>query len=147
MTLKGISVESVRLTVFCQNLADLASGYATHVIGNYSIIGSSRGICQNLTLADIPQQLGCLNSLEKHLIAINIPFVKMILLPRGGQHGVRGPIVCVPSNIQDTVKALPRSRNEDQMIRVKLKRSLLTVDIISVGPCYKKHTNSFKVVR
>ncbi len=78
----------------------------------------------NLQLAEIPEELASLNRLEENLIALNIPFVKLIALPKGGQHGVRGPVVCVPSNTLETVKSLPRPQNDDQMIRVKLKRKL-----------------------
>ncbi len=76
----------------------------------------------NLHLADIPEELAVLNKLEEHLIALNIPFVKLMALPKGGQLGIRGPVVCVPYHVTDTVKSLPRPECEDQMIRVKLKR-------------------------
>ncbi|KAI4899975.1 hypothetical protein NFI96_003455, partial [Prochilodus magdalenae] len=42
----------------------------------------------------------------------------------GGQNGVHGPVVCVPSNITDVTETLPRSENVDLMIRIKLKRKL-----------------------
>ena len=86
--------------------------------------------CNNLHLPDIPEELACLNiKLEEHLIALNIPFVKLMALPKCGQHGVRGSVVCVPSNVTETVKSLPRAQSDDQMIRVKLKRKL----------CYKEY--------
>ncbi|XP_026121918.1 uncharacterized protein LOC113104784, partial [Carassius auratus] len=80
--------------------------------------------CNNLALNPIPAELRCLNSLEEHLIAKNIPFMKMLALPRGGQNGVHGPIMSVPSNVTKVVNVLPRSENHDFMIRVKLKRKL-----------------------
>ncbi|XP_041461886.1 uncharacterized protein LOC121413199 isoform X1 [Lytechinus variegatus] len=78
----------------------------------------------NLHLHDIPEELANLNTLEQHLIALNIPFMKMMSLPKGGQNGVHGPVVCVPSNTIQTVQILPRHETEDQLIRVKLKRKL-----------------------
>ncbi|RXN22993.1 hypothetical protein ROHU_023110 [Labeo rohita] len=54
----------------------------------------------------------------------NIPFMKMLALPRGGQNGVHEPVTCVPSNVTEVVNVLPRSENDDFMIRVKLKRKL-----------------------
>ncbi|XP_038063129.1 uncharacterized protein LOC119733831 [Patiria miniata] len=78
----------------------------------------------NLELVDIPEELRCLNILEEHLISINIPFMKMLALPRGGQNGVHGPVVCVPSNITKTLTALPRCNSSNELIRVKLKRKL-----------------------
>ncbi|XP_071943845.1 uncharacterized protein [Antedon mediterranea] len=41
-----------------------------------------------------------------------------------GQHGIHGPVVCVPSNTIKTVKMLPRPQVDDQLISVKLKRKL-----------------------
>ncbi|XP_046381067.2 uncharacterized protein LOC124152241 [Haliotis rufescens] len=81
-------------------------------------------VVNNLKLSPVPMQLQCLNELEQHLIALNIPFMKMMALPKGGQHGVHGPVVCVPSNIEKSTSMLPRCDVDDQMIRVKLKRKI-----------------------
>ncbi|XP_030832522.1 uncharacterized protein LOC115920595 [Strongylocentrotus purpuratus] len=78
----------------------------------------------NLQLHEVPEELANLNNLEQHLIALNIPFMKLMALPKGGQNGVHGPVVCVPSNTYETVDMLPRPQTEDQLIRVKLKRKL-----------------------
>ncbi|CAJ1069182.1 uncharacterized protein LOC115579693 [Xyrichtys novacula] len=83
----------------------------------------------NLQLADIPDELCDLNILERHLVAKSIPFAKIIPLPKGQQRAIRGNVVCVPSEVQETVNALPRLRSESQVLRVKLKRRL----------CYKGH--------
>ena len=53
-------------------------------------------------LLDIPDELKHLNNLEQHLIAMNIPFMKFMNLPKGGQHGIHGPL-CVPSNTIETL--------------------------------------------
>uniref|UniRef100_UPI00358EA4AB uncharacterized protein n=1 Tax=Myxine glutinosa TaxID=7769 RepID=UPI00358EA4AB len=81
-------------------------------------------VVNNLQLEAIPEALKCLNSLEQHLIALHIPFAKMTALPKGGQHGVHGPVICVPSNVQKAITVLPRCGSDDQMIRVQLKRKL-----------------------
>ncbi|XP_076872151.1 uncharacterized protein LOC143522232 [Brachyhypopomus gauderio] len=81
-------------------------------------------VTNNLSLEPIPSELQMLNSLEQHLIAMHIPFMRIVSLPKGGQNGVHGPVTCVPSNMTDVVDVLPRSENIDQMIRVKLKRKL-----------------------
>ncbi|XP_053179094.1 uncharacterized protein LOC128362380 [Scomber japonicus] len=78
----------------------------------------------NLKLDPIPPELACLNSLEQHLIALHIPFMKMLALPKGGQNGVHGPVTCVPANIVETSKLLPRSNMEGSLLLVKLKRKL-----------------------
>ncbi|XP_047245588.1 uncharacterized protein LOC124882907 isoform X2 [Girardinichthys multiradiatus] len=82
-----------------------------------------------LELKDIPAELCDLNILERHLIARCIPFAKIIPLPKGRQRLIRGSVVCVPSEVQETVNSLPRLRSESQVMRVKLKRRL----------CYKGH--------
>lgn len=65
-----------------------------------------------LTLEDIPVELERLNNLEKHLISLHIPFMKVMALPHGGQKNIHGQVVCVPSNLKK-VTALPSKENED----------------------------------
>nr|XP_054775560.1 uncharacterized protein LOC129284114 [Lytechinus pictus]XP_054775561.1 uncharacterized protein LOC129284114 [Lytechinus pictus]XP_054775563.1 uncharacterized protein LOC129284114 [Lytechinus pictus] len=78
----------------------------------------------NLQLNDVPDVLSKLNSLERHLIAKTIPFMKIITLPKGGQFAVKGPVVSVPSDMSKGVSVLPRQPCDDQFVRVKLKRKL-----------------------
>ena len=77
----------------------------------------------NLALTEIPEQLKRLNTLEQHLIAQNIAFMKIINLPKGGQNGVIGPCICVPANVAESVQSLPRTQ-EHEFIRIKLKCKL-----------------------
>ncbi|XP_006822000.1 uncharacterized protein LOC102807333, partial [Saccoglossus kowalevskii] len=84
----------------------------------------AEAVANNLDLKAIPDELKCLNDLEEHLVALHIPFLKMLALPRGGQKGVHGPVVCVPSSVVKATSFLPRIESEDQTIRVKLKRKL-----------------------
>ncbi|XP_030849716.1 glutamic acid-rich protein-like [Strongylocentrotus purpuratus] len=53
----------------------------------------------NLQLHEVPEELANLNNLEQHLIALNIPFMKLMALPKGGQNGVHGPVNlnCIPN--------------------------------------------------
>lgn len=76
-----------------------------------------------LSLEDIPNEMKELNSLEKHLIAIHIPFMKIMALPHGGQQNIHGPVVCVPSDLKK-VTSLPMTPGDAQLLRVKLKRKL-----------------------
>ncbi|XP_035985724.1 uncharacterized protein LOC118559104 [Fundulus heteroclitus] len=78
----------------------------------------------NLHPDPIPEELDALNSLEQHLIAQHIPFMKLLALPKGGQNGVHGPVTCVPSSSDAVCNILPRLDDQDLMIRVKLKRKL-----------------------
>lgn len=78
----------------------------------------------NLAVHPVPAELSCLNSLEQHLIALHIPFMKMLALPKGGQNGVHGAVTCVLTNIAQTSNFLPRSNMEGSLLPVKLKRKL-----------------------
>nr|XP_022331917.1 uncharacterized protein LOC111129740 [Crassostrea virginica] len=77
----------------------------------------------NMALEEIPKELTKLNYLEKHLIALHIPFMKVMALPHGGQRNIHGPVVCVPSDLRK-VTNLPMKKGEDLLLRVKLKRKL-----------------------
>ncbi|VDI50596.1 Hypothetical predicted protein, partial [Mytilus galloprovincialis] len=75
-----------------------------------------------LQLMPIPEELKSLNLLEKQLISQRIPFMKLVQLPKGNQRGIIGPCVSIPTDIQKTVNILPRSDDETQLVRCKLKR-------------------------
>ena len=77
----------------------------------------------NLALCPIPPVLACLKRLEEHLIGLHIPFIKMLVLPKGGQNGVHGPVTCVPANIVQR-SDLPRTDREGSLLPVKLKQKL-----------------------
>ncbi|XP_025760247.1 uncharacterized protein LOC112844863 [Oreochromis niloticus] len=97
-----------------------------HTCHNHLKNGSMPALAaaNKLELADIPPELSDLNILERHLIAKCIPFAKIIPLPKGRQRAIRGNVVCVSSEVQETVEALPRLRINSQVMRVKLKRRL-----------------------
>ena len=52
-----------------------------------------------LALEPQPDELAGLNSLEQQLIALRLPFMKLVSLPSGRQKGVQGPVVMVPANV------------------------------------------------
>ncbi len=83
-----------------------------------------QAIANGLRLAPIPDELKALNPLEKHLISIIQAFQKIVPLPRGGQKGVRGQMVCVPADLQKTADTLPWTLDTNNLVRVKLKRKL-----------------------
>ena len=85
---------------------------------------SSIASCNKLALLPIPVDLQGLNVLERHVIAKFIPFSKIIDLPKGKQRQIHGPVICVPAQVETTVQSLPRSANESQFLKVKLKRRL-----------------------
>ena len=90
----------------------------------------SRAIKNKLEVSDIPPELKNLNNLEKHLIALRLPFMKIVNLTSGklssrlSQKGTKGPLHCVPSDVQDTVTTLPRPIDKSMMVRLQLKRRI-----------------------
>ncbi|CAF1528348.1 unnamed protein product, partial [Rotaria sp. Silwood1] len=90
----------------------------------------SRAVVNRLKVCEIPSELKRLNNLEKHLIALRLPFMKIVNLTSGklssrlSQKGTKGPLHCVPSDVQDTVTTLPRPVDKSMMVRLQLKRRL-----------------------
>lgn len=76
-----------------------------------------------MKLESLPNELKDLNSLERQLIALHIPFMKVTSLPQGKQKNIHGPVVCVPIDLKKTT-SLPRTTDESMVLRVKLKRKL-----------------------
>ena len=83
----------------------------------------------NLKTTKIPIQLYKLCELEKQLISLIIPFMKIVQLPIGNQHGLRGQVVLVPANLQKTTDTLPRNTTESQIICLNFKRRIHTTKI------------------
>ncbi|CAF4536932.1 unnamed protein product, partial [Rotaria sp. Silwood2] len=90
----------------------------------------SRAIMNKLKVSNVPSELEKLNNLEKHLIALRLPFMKIVNLTSGklssrfSQKGTKGPLHCVPSDVEDTITALPRPVDKSMMVRLQLKRRL-----------------------
>ena len=81
-------------------------------------------LANNLAPEAVPEELEGINTLEEQLLALTIPFAKIVKLPVGSQPGLKGPIVCVPSNISVTTNVLPRPVSDADIIPVKLKRKI-----------------------
>ena len=94
-----------------------------------------QALANNLSPEAVPEELEGINTLEEQLLALTIPFAKIVNLPVGAQPGLKGPVVCVPSNISVTTKVLPRPVSDADIINVKLKRKI----------AFKGHVNSKKV--
>ncbi|CAF3978107.1 unnamed protein product, partial [Rotaria sp. Silwood1] len=90
----------------------------------------SRAVVNKLKVCEVPSELKKLNNLEKHLIALRLPFMKIVNLTSGklssrlSQKGTKGPLHCVPSDVEDTVTTLPRPVDKSMMVRLQLKRRL-----------------------
>ena len=66
-----------------------------------------------------------LTPLEQSLIALNINFQKIVLLPRSGMAAGKGRLISVPvnpSDVMNTASQLPRLPSEAGLIPIKLKR-------------------------
>lgn len=69
-----------------------------------------------------PEELKDLTQLEERLIAPRIPFMQVRELPRGGQLNIKGNVVNVPADVNETVRVLPRTLNDSETIPIKFKR-------------------------
>ena len=72
----------------------------------------------------MPDGLDDLNTLEEQLLSPVLPFMKIATLHKAKQHAVHGPVICVPSDVENTAQVLPRPLDESCLINVKLKRKL-----------------------
>ena len=60
-----------------------------------------------MNTASAPKELQDLNSMEERLIARAAPFMKLVLLPRGGQRGLTGLVINFPSSMTEVLNQLP----------------------------------------
>ncbi|CAG4958472.1 unnamed protein product [Parnassius apollo] len=81
-------------------------------------------IANGLKFPDIPDVLNELTSMEERLVSPRHVFLKIVRRGQGleYQHGLSGNVINVPVKINNIVKALPRSINDDNVITVELKR-------------------------
>jgi len=84
----------------------------------------SQAVANRPELQEIPDTLNGLNDLERRLISLRIPFMKMLSLPRGGQKAVKGPAVNIPTKTDAITTLLPRIPDNASILPVKLKRKL-----------------------
>ena len=115
----------------CQAPIERRKEWICFTCQNYLKAGAMppRAVANKLKLAPIPAELCGLNTLAQHVISLVIVFSKIIALAKGGQRSIHGNVVCVPSEVEQTVNSLPRPDDESQLLRVKLKRRM----------CYKGH--------
>ena len=84
----------------------------------------ANAIANGLELPDIPVQLQNLNDLERRFISLRIPFMKLCALPKGGQYGINGACVNVPTKVDAACNLLPRMPADVKVVGFKLKRKL-----------------------
>ena len=71
-----------------------------------------------MSTASVPQELQDLNSMEERLIACVAPFMKLVLLPRGGQRGITGQVINFPSSMTEVFNQLPRPATGSDIVLV-----------------------------
>jgi hypothetical protein len=76
--------------------------------------------CNNLKVTNSPEVLQKLCNLEQQILCKIIPFMKIFSLPNGSQHGLKGQVVLVPSNVQKTAQSLPRETKDAKLIALYL---------------------------
>ena len=77
-----------------------------------------------LKLDPIPPELKGLRPLEERIISLRIPFIKLVSLPAGGQKGIHGNAVNIPSNLEAITTVLPHIPKSVKVIPLKLKKKL-----------------------
>ena len=73
----------------------------------------------NMKVAKVPSVLRELNTLEERLISKATVFMKMVILPRGGQRAVRGQVINFPSDVDGIVSQLPRPPSGEDIVYVQ----------------------------
>jgi hypothetical protein len=87
---------------------------------------NSKKICpvntksMKLETGSLPDDL-IMNPTETRLVSMRIQFMKIRSLPSGGQRGIRGAVVNVPIDAQDSCLKLPRNIPEMGVLKVKLQ--------------------------
>ena len=72
-----------------------------------------------MKVAEIPSELSGLNTLEQRLISKATVFMKMVILPRGGQRAVRGQVINFPSNVDSVISQLPRLPEGEDIVYIQ----------------------------
>ena len=112
----------------------------------------AQAVVNGLELSPIPDQLFNLTDLERRLISLQIPFMKIISLFRYGSHyAVDGPPINVPTTLDKICKLLPQIPDEAQVYPMKLKRKLkykgnymyntIRKDVVMDALVWLKHNN------
>ena len=81
-----------------------------------------QAVYDKLFVADIPEEISCLNQLELFLICKIFLIKKILIMPKGQTPKLHGAIVNVPVDVNKTYSLLPNSKN---IIIVKLKKKIV----------------------
>ena len=84
----------------------------------------SQAVANQLRVEQCPSELSDLNDLEVRFVAQKIPFMKLVSLPKGGQKGLQGPCVNVPSQMNRICHVFPRFAEDITVVDFALKRKI-----------------------
>ena len=76
----------------------------------------------NMRLPPVPSKLSCLNSMERRLISLIQPFMKLIVLPYG-QCALQGQTVNFPVNTSEVCSSLPRTLDNAGIVLIAPPRT------------------------
>ena len=76
----------------------------------------------NMRVPPVPSQLSCLNSMERRLISLIQPFMKLIVLPYG-QRALKGQTVNFPVNTSEVCSSLPRALDNAGIVLIAPPRT------------------------
>ena len=88
-------------------------------------------IPMKLETGSLPDNL-VMNPTETRLVAMRIQFMKIRSLPAGGQRGIRGAVVNVPIDAQESCLKLPRNIPDLGVLKVKIKRDVSHKTVVLV---------------
>ena len=83
-----------------------------------------QAVFNGLIIEKTAKKLDCLNTLELPLISKRLLFKKIVVMPKGQTPKMYDSITNVPVNVSETYNHLPRERNCEEAILVKLKRKI-----------------------
>ena len=83
-----------------------------------------QAVFNGLIIEKIAKKLDCLNTLALPLISKRLLFKKVVIMPKGQTPKMHDSITNVPVNVSETYNHLPRERNCEEAILVKLKRKI-----------------------
>jgi hypothetical protein len=86
-------------------------------------------------LSVVPKELQDMTNMENHLVSPRIPFMKVYALPRGGQHGVHGGMVNVPTNLTKIQQLLSRQLHSRESITINLSRRVCLKGTFKTSGC------------
>lgn len=75
-------------------------------------------------LEDVLKEFGFFNLLEQYVVVLNILFIKMFGLLKGGFNGMYGFFVYVLFNLKNVIIIFLRLEDESFLLKVKLERKL-----------------------